>query len=98
MGSGKTHFSHSLKNFYLYQSSEVQLIRSKNAESPSGDLINGQTDWLNNPTDLEDVNVGDLFGIGYDRLDSPVYNTKLDAQTVFFGWGYCRFSISEPLV
>ena len=83
MGSGKTHFNHSLKNFYLYQSSEVQLIRSKNAESFSGDLINGQTSWLNNPTDTEDVNVGDLLDVGYDRLDSSVYNGKFSAQTVF---------------
>ena len=83
MGSGRTHFNHSLKNFYLYQSSEVQLIRSKNTESFSGDLINGQTNWLNNPTDIEDVNVGDLFDVGYDRLDSPVYNAQLNSQTVF---------------
>ena len=83
MGSGRTHFNHSLKNFYLYQSSEVQLIRSKNTESFSGDFINGQTNWLNNPTDMEDVNVGDLFDVGYDRLDSPVYNAQLNAQTVF---------------
>ena len=83
MGSGKTHFNHNLKNFYLYQSSEVQLIRSKNAESFSGDLISGQTNWLNNPTDIEDVNVGDLFDVGYDRLDSSVNNGQLSAQTVF---------------
>ena len=83
MGSGKTHFSHSLKNFYLYQSSELQLIRSKNAESFSDDLISGQTNWLNNPMDIEDVNVGDLFDVGYDLLDSSVYNGELSAQTVF---------------
>ena len=79
MGSGRTQFSHSLKNFYLYQSSDVQLIRSKNAESFSTDLINGQSNWLNNPEDSEDVNIGNLLGVGYDPLDSPYHN----AQTIF---------------
>ncbi len=83
IGSGRTQFSHSLQNFYLYQSSEVQLIRSKNAESLSGDLINGQINWLNNPEYIEDVNIGDLFDIGYNPLDSSVHSTQVNKQTIF---------------
>ena len=87
MGSGRTQFSHSLKNFYLYQSSDVQLIRSKNAESFSTELINGQSNWLNNPEDSEEVNIGNLLGVGYDPLDSPDHTTQtifLDVDTTDF--------------
>ena len=87
MGAGRTQFSHSLKNFYLYQSSDVQLIRSKNAERISGDQINGKSNWLNSPEDSKDVNIGNLLNDEYDPLDSPNYNKQtifLDVDTTDF--------------
>ena len=86
-GTGRTQFNHSLKNFYLYQSADIQLIRSKNAERLSGDLINGQTNWLNSPEDSKDVNIGNLLGVVNDPLDSLDYNAHtifLDVDTTDF--------------
>ena len=86
-GTGRTQFNHSLKNFYLYQSADIQLIRSKNAEIYSGDLINGQTNWLNSPEDSKDVNIGNLLGVVNDPLDSLDYNAHtifLDVDTTDF--------------
>ena len=77
IGSGRTHFSHGLENFYLYQSSDVQLIRSKNEESLSGNLISGHINWLNNPQSIDDVNLD-------NSLQNNEQNIFLDGDTTDF--------------
>jgi hypothetical protein len=77
-GYGNTLYQHDLKGFYLYQDPNGQFIRSKAGEVGLPELINGYYNWLNDPQLSDQVDIIERFDVPYDRLDSAVFNPRLN--------------------
>lgn len=83
-GYAITRYSHDLDGYYLIQTPQELLLTPNNGEPPSTTLIQGTTNWFNNPIRIDSIINQNVFEVPFNRLPNPVNNPLLRNQTQVF--------------